>query len=433
MGRKIRSFSAYLSRFVSDEHLDSLAIKSKFKQRKSVISPKSFLETLFFCNQQNSPTLTTYSIDLASQGLRKVSKQAVDKRFNVNTKEMLYTLLSKIMHQQFNSRNINSNIATNRFSDIQIMDSTEFRLSKRTKDAYPGYGGAGRESIMQLQFEYQLISKRVTHFSVESALKSDFKVGMSNLDCIKPNTLLLRDLAYVGNEYFKALSEKNLYFISKAKSQWNFYIHQDGVYKRLTTKAIIARLQSQKDRYLDLEVFMGDRVKVPVRLIANLLSEEQKAKRLKKKTANRKLGKDALESIGLNLFVTNVEKEKCSSDEIYQLYRLRWQIELMFKAWKSVMKFNQLHAMNAIRLECTVLIKFIWVMINWNILKVIEVTNDKEVSFHKLCQTLMSPSMSITKEIINVPDKIIQWFIYLCTFANVHSKEYKKTPINSLK
>lgn len=413
---------------MSDAHLEGLARSSKFKQRNSVISPKSFLESLFFCNHQSSPTLTSYSIDLASQGLPKVSKQAVDKRFNANTKKMLYAILSKILNAQFNFKNRDLKGLTSLFSDIQVMDSTDVRLSKRTKDCFPGYGGDGRESIMQLQFEYRLISKEVTYFSVGSARDSDFKAGMGNLTQIKPDTLLLRDLAYVGKEYFKAVSNNNLSFISRAKSQWSFYILKNEEYHRLTTNDIITQLESQKDcRYIDMNVFVGSEEKVPVRLIANLLSDDQKEKRLKKKTANRKLGKDALESIGLNLFVTNVPKEKCNSDTIYQLYRLRWQIELIFKAWKSVMKFDQLHPMNGIRLECTVLIKFIWVMMNWNILRVVEMSSGEDISFHKLSQTLNNPNMILSKALINDMNRFYKWLIYLISLANEHRKEYKKS------
>lgn len=343
---------------------------------------------------------------------------------------MLYALLSKLMQKQFRAKSNNPKIVSSFFEDIQIMDSTEFKLTKRTKEAFPGYGGTGRESMMQIQFEYQLISKKITHFSIESALKSDFKVGMDNLEEIKPNTLLLRDLAYVGNEYFSALSKKNLYFISRAKSHWNFYIQLDGKFKQLTTSDIINKLQSQKEKYIDLNVFLGSRgEKMPVRLIANLLSKEQTIKRLKKKSANRKLGKDTLESIGLNLFITNVESDKCNSDEIFQLYRLRWQIELMFKSWKSILKINQLHSMNAVRLECTVLVKFIWIIMNWSILKIMELENENELSFHKLCKTLISQRMSINKEIINTFDKIVQWLEHICNFSKEHKKEYKK-PLN---
>ena len=111
------------------------------------------------------------------------------------------------------------------------------------------------------------------------------------------------------------------------------------------------------------------------------------------------MGEDALESIGLNLFVTNVEREKCSANAIYELYTLRWQVELIFKTWKSVMNLNKLHKMNTTRLECIVIVKLLWVMLNWTILHQIKELTNKDISFHKFSLT---------------PTKKLYKMIYIC-------------------
>jgi IS4 transposase len=102
-------------------------------------------------------------------------------------------------------------------------------------------------------------------------------------------------------------------------------------------------------------------------LIANLLTDEQARNRLKKKSIIRKLGKDALEAVGLNLFVTNVKREICSATAVYELYRLRWQIELVFKTWKSNLNLHKIHNMNKIRIECMLWVKLIGILLNWSI------------------------------------------------------------------
>jgi len=40
--------------------------------------------------------------------------------------------------------------------------------------------------------------------------------------------------------------------------------------------------------------------------------------------------------------ITNVQREKLSSKSVILLYRLRWQIEIVFKAWKSYHGLEQL-------------------------------------------------------------------------------------------
>ena len=425
LNRKIKSFSNYLSRIVSEEHLESIARSSGFKKRKSAIAPKEFLDTVFFCNQTNSPSLSEYSIDLAQQGTH-VSKQAIDKRFNEQTKSMLSNLLQDVMGHQLSTK-AEGNRYRSLFTDIRIMDSSEFNVSKRAAKVFPGYGGEGREAIVQIQFEYQLFGGKVTTLSIGSALDSDSTEGMKTIDQIPAQTLLLRDLGYSSPKAFRELGSRGLYFISRAKTQWNFYTFQDGQYHQITTANIIDRLKKSGNTYIDIEVFVGEQVRTPVRLIANLLSEEQKLKRLKKKSAKRKLGKDALESIGLNLFVTNVEEHKCCAQEIYELYTLRWQVELVFKAWKSVMHVHKIHCMNPNRLECIILIKLLWVMLNWSIVQCLKQITRMDLSYHKVMRTLLARSQSLSRAIMENQEMFKRWLGQLIEICKLHNvKEYKK-------
>lgn len=417
------SFSTYLSNLVSDERLESVAKLSGFKKRKSAISPKDFLDTVFFCNQSNSPSLSEYSIDLNHNGT-VVSKQAIDKRFNKRTKAMLTGFLEETMNQQLS---VAVEGRKKWFTDIQIMDSSEFSVCKRGASTFPGYGGEGREALVQVQFEYQLLAGKVTTLSVGSALNSDSVEGMKNIEHIRAKTLLLRDLGYCSPKTFKEWTRRDLYFISRAKSQWNFYVLQDGEQSLLTTSDIINKLNQTADKYIDLEVFVGEQARTPVRLIANLLTEEQKQKRFKKKSANRKLGQDALESIGLNLFVTNVEKEKCGAPEVYELYTLRWQVELVFKTWKSVMQLHKIHCMNPIRLECIILIKLLWVMLNWSIVNHLKKLSGLDLSFHKVTRTILNRSKRLSGTILKNTELFTEWMIGLYTISKCHHvKEHKK-------
>lgn len=364
---------------------------------------------------------------MAHQGGVKVSKQALDKRFNYKTKALLTSLLQEVLAQQISYASVKQNDMQNWFTNIHIMDSSEFSVSKKTADIFPGYGGKGRESLVQIQFEYQLFGSKVTELSIGSARDSDNKEGMKNIDKVPPKTLLLRDLGYFSPKAFKDLANRDIYFISRAKSQWSFYTSQNGKLTRLTTADIIKKLKNQKEKYLDLDVLVGNQNRTPVRLVANLLTNKQRKERLKRKSANRKLGTDALESIGLNLFVTNVERNKCAPSQIYDLYTLRWQVELIFKTWKSVMQLHKIHPMNATRLECVILIKLLWVMLNWSILNHLRTLTKQDLSFHKLTHTLQSRSKTLTLSILQNKNKLLKWTMDLyCISQQHHEKEYKK-------
>ena len=90
---------------------------------------------------------------------------------------------------------------------------------------------------------------------------------------------------------------------------------------------------------LDLEVFLGEKEKLPVRLIALPVKEEIATERRRKAKTNRDKrcnpSKEHLYLLGWELFITNVDKEILQPADIAQLYFIRWRIEIIFKSWKS--------------------------------------------------------------------------------------------------
>ncbi|MGR5986143.1 transposase [Bacillus cytotoxicus] len=50
----------------------------------------------------------------------------------------------------------------------------------------------------------------------------------------------------------------------------------------------------------------------------------------------------------VNLLVTNTSSEKLPATEVYAFYSLRWQIEILFKTWKSIFR---IHVSKRIKLE----------------------------------------------------------------------------------
>lgn len=40
------------------------------------------------------------------------------------------------------------------------------------------------------------------------------------------------------------------------------------------------------------------------------------------------------------IMITNVDRYQASADMLFDIYRLRWQIELLFKCWKSYANIN---------------------------------------------------------------------------------------------
>lgn len=85
--------------------------------------------------------------------------------------------------------------------------------------------------------------------------------------------------------------------------------------------------------------------------------QEQKQKRLrdraireKKKSITYTERTKLLQSI--TVYMTTIPTEWVSKEKIYDLYSLRWQIELLFKIWKPWFQIHRCKSIKQKRLEC---------------------------------------------------------------------------------
>jgi hypothetical protein len=101
-----------------------------------------------------------------------------------------------------------------------------------------------------------------------------------------------------------------------------------------------------------------------------------------------------LEKTGVYLFITNADDEALPLEHVFPLYRLRWQIELHFKTWKSVFRLHRMKESRYIALLCA---KLLPIIINLQIIYSIQLSlNQKQsgkiliLSMNKSLKTLSS-------------------------------------------
>ena len=88
-----------------------------------------------------------------------------------------------------------------------------------------------------------------------------------------------------------------------------------------------------------MKVLCGNTEKVPVRLVAIRLPPEQAAERKRKARIDRDKrlnhSKEYYCLLGYVVFITNVDKQTWNHTQVSEAYRLRWNIEIIFKSWKN--------------------------------------------------------------------------------------------------
>lgn len=80
------------------------------------------------------------------------------------------------------------------------------------------------------------------------------------------------------------------------------------------------------------------------RLPPDKAAEARRKKKAKAKAAGRVLRKETLEYAEWTLVLSSFEPARISAEEIGQMYRLRWQIEIVIKRLKSVIAIGKLRA-----------------------------------------------------------------------------------------
>jgi transposase len=124
----------------------------------------------------------------------------------------------------------------------------------------------------------------------------------------------------------------------------------------------------------EIHVHAGKQTELPVRLILQMVPDEVYAQRIREKTKKSKgqgrgqLTEETKIRCRFNLFITNAENSLLPANKVFLLYRLRWQIELQFKTWKSVFRIGcSLQKMKEHRYIILLCIKLLLIIINLQI------------------------------------------------------------------
>jgi hypothetical protein len=155
------------------------------------------------------------------------------------------------------------------------------------------------------------------------------------LEWVQPGSLNLRDLGYFSLDQLQTLAvTKQAYYLSR-------FLFGTGLFTPAGQPLNLAQLlKRQPGQPFELEVLLGVKPKLPTRLIAIPLPQEvadrrrQRAKE-KARRQGRTPSTEYLAMLDWLLFVTNVPETMLSIAQVALLYRVRWQIELVFKLWKS--------------------------------------------------------------------------------------------------
>lgn len=357
-------------RTIIEEKLRKIPIRKLAKQsgyckrKPRKIKPKEFI--MAFIQTVSTSKKNTYNNWANQLGIMinsTVSKQAICKRMTESLVVFLKSLLKAIMEESLKSK-VKHNISEKlkQFKGILIEDSTTIKLDDKLSKEYPGSKNqSGKDyAILKIQSVYDILKRRFLRFDITNFRKNDQGYSGNISDIAKPGDLIIRDLGYFVLGVFKKLIEQKIYFISRLRKDISIYSEEE--------MPIDLASMLKKRGSLDLEVFAGEKEKLPMRLVAIPVDDNIAEKRRRNARKNRdrrvKPSKKFLFLLGWNIFVTNVEREKLSNSEIAMLYLIRWRIEIIYKSWKSYLRITNIpNGSNKTRVESFIYCILIFVVL----------------------------------------------------------------------
>jgi len=274
------------------------------------------------------------------------------------------------------------------FQRVLLQDSTVQALPDHLADAFPGpaNGRQRRYASLKIQFVCDLLSAKTLHLSLSGFTRNDQAASPDILNLLRPGDLILRDLGYFVLNVLEQIDLAYAFFLTRYRH--GVILHDPHTGQSLNLAKVLRPGQG-----LDRQVLLG-REKIPVRLVAQPVSEALANQRRRQARANRdrRLNPSAehLYLLGWNIFVTNVPRSIWPAKALQPIYRLRWRIEIIFKAWKSHLGLRQLNCRTAPLLSLSVLTKLIFCIVVCQLCQALELLggHPQRVSLLRLARIL---------------------------------------------
>lgn len=342
---------------------DQLAQRHGLSQRAGKLSGGAFARTLVLSFLRNPNATLDQMAQTAALVAQPVTPQAIDQRFTWAAADHLKDCLDAAVAKALPPSPTAVPLLT-RFTQVCVLDSTTIRLPDALAPEYRGSRGVA--AGMKAQVRFELTSGDVDTIRLEDERAADVATTLQTESLVK-GSLHLRDLGYFDRSVFRAIADAGAYFLSRFRQPSAVF---DASGKRVADVA--AWLAGKGTSVVEAAVTLGATDGLGCRLIALAVPEAVRKKRLKdlRYQGTSKKYTPSAARVGLcgwNVFVTNVPAAMLSAAEAQALIRLRWQVELLFKGWKSDSSVAVSRSSRPVRILCEVYAKLLAAVIGHRI------------------------------------------------------------------
>lgn len=400
-------------KFFDKSLINKIGRQSRFEQRKAKkISPYHFVFGFLLSCFTGKCTFREWALQIGSLTGMPVSKQGVFDRLGAEATDFARQLVEKVLLRQSSTCFASNLFAL--FDRVLLQDSTTLRLPKVLSTIFPGNRCRGKQkAVARIQAVLDIKSMKFMDFSLAAFTNNDQSASGAIMNWVRKGDLVIRDMGYSSLAVFGEMIQANVHFLSR----FRFGITMTDMRGR----AVLLKDLLKQKRIVDRWVYIGGKAKVQVRLIMIPLPAKQVAERVRKAKNDRdkRLNhtSDYYKWLGYNVYITNVGKDIWTPIQVKEAYRVRWQIEIIFKSWKTGFHLqDNLHdgCTNEHRVRTCIFLMLLFICLFMQKIYVrykdkIEAESNKKISLLKLSMYMCKNF----KEIMTLPDKVLEEIIGL--------------------
>ena len=344
---------------------DEVAQQTGCVKRKRKLTGSALTQILVLGWLENPDASYQHLTETAATVGIEVRRQALEQRLTLETTEMLKLTLDAAITEVVD-------IATHRralplleeFTAVCVQDSTWIPLPDELHQTWKGHPKKNhpKKAGLKLHLRYDVLTGGFQAFQLTDGKTADSTAAKA-FDPLPPGSLRLADLAYFSLDEFQRLTENGIYWISRLKA--NSYLTDDAAERLDLEKMLTAETENI---FIRKSVRIGKTKHLQVYLIAERLSQAETDKRRRsiRYRAKRKAqtpSKTLLRLAGYNLYITNIEAHRLTPKQICSIAGIRWQIQLIFKGFKSLSKIHVSRSQKPYRILSEIYAKLIALLI----------------------------------------------------------------------
>ena len=326
--KQLTTISRRLQRTLSPERIDALGLETGWTKRRRVITPHRLALSLL-CALATQKVETIADLQRAFNAL---TGQAVRYRpfYRQLTKATFPTFMRRLFSQLLTELALQvlaplPSSALSRFTDILIQDGTSLTVHPSLREVWPGRFRNRAPAALKVHTTLSLFHDQPLRLSL-SADASNERRYLPRAGSLA-GKLLLADRGYDDVDYCARVDQAGGFVIIRFKGNINPVVRAcwvDGrARKRLIGKPFQEVVGQLAGAHADLEVEWLPRRALPI------WKAREQAVRLRLVIVWNPESQQHL------LLATNLGRAEFSLWVVAGLYRLRWQVELLFKEWKS--------------------------------------------------------------------------------------------------